>query len=281
MPLESATASRHLSRAGVWATGARQLDLPIRAAGLSEITISSGLLKVTPDYDVLTWLCERWLRRPTESGWMRPSYYEIGADLFDRPPSGQDYQTLRDSLQRLASLSVTIHCYNAETGAADPLWDLDTHLLSAARPRSEPQGLQRPAIRLSEDIRREIDHGAPLRLNWRVLRGFRKQQKLAKRLWIYVQAETWKRQGEGLEATWIAVGDRLFAALGMNYAHHRQARHALARACTTITTVDDRLERLELQQQGKRYRLIAERATEARWAKRRQARSTIAESLAS
>lgn len=61
-------------------------------------------------------------------------------------PSGEDYRTLRDALRRLAGVRLALHCYNAETGRADPLWDHDTHLLEASRPRRTPEGPDRPAI---------------------------------------------------------------------------------------------------------------------------------------
>ena len=274
------TASRDLSRAGLWAAGPRELTLPINAKGLSEITTASGSLLITPDYDVMAWICERWLRRPTESGWMRPSYYEIGCDLYSGPPSGKDYRSLRAALRRLAGVRLTLHRFNAETGKADPRWDHDTYLLEASRPTDTPQGLDRPAVRLAEWLRREIDHGAPLRLDWRVLRSFHHRQLLAKRLWIYLAAERWKREGDS-EASWIAVGDRLFAALGMDYAEHRKARRALGRACETVRKVDPRLGAGEvyLRSQGKRWQLVARRPTEAAWSRQRAERESVRETI--
>lgn len=48
---------------------------------------------------------------------------------------------------------------------------------------------------------------------WRTLRSFGRNQQLAKRLWLYLAAERWKRCGDGsTEGTWVACGDRLFAA---------------------------------------------------------------------
>jgi hypothetical protein len=239
-------------------------------------------LLITPDYDVLAWLCERWLRRPTESGWMRPSYYEIGCDLYNGPPSGKDYRALREALRRLAGVRLTLHRFNAETGKADPLWDHDTYLLEASRPRHTPQGLDRPAVRLAEWLRREIDHGAPLRLGWRILRSFHPRQLLAKRLWIYLAAEHWDEKGES-ETTWIAIGDRLFAALGMAEGRpHRQCRASLKRACETVCRVDPRLGAgaVYLRSQGKSWHLVARRPTEAAWSRSRPERESVRELIA-
>ncbi len=72
---KSVRPERTLTRAGLWATGPVQLQLPFEATGLSERIQAEGRLKLTPDYDVFAWLCERWQTRPTESGWMRPTLY--------------------------------------------------------------------------------------------------------------------------------------------------------------------------------------------------------------
>jgi hypothetical protein len=92
-------------------------------------------------------------------------------------------------------------------------------------------GRYRPGVQLAGWLRNVIDQGAPVRLPWRILRGFEENQKLAKRLWIYLAAERWKPAGtREREGTWIACGDRLFAALGMDYGRPRDARAALKRA---------------------------------------------------
>ncbi len=51
--LESVRADRTLSRSGLWATGPRQLTLPVEARGLSEVVCASGSLAISPDYSVL------------------------------------------------------------------------------------------------------------------------------------------------------------------------------------------------------------------------------------
>jgi hypothetical protein len=283
--LQTATAGRAVSRAGLFATGSRQLALPIEARGLSEVTIASGSLVVTPDYDVLAWLCTRWKRRPTESGWMRPSLYEIGSDLYDGPPSGKDYRTLRESVWRLASVTVEIAGIDAITGEPG---DFETRgkLLSVARPRSTPKGIDRLTVELDGWLRRAIDQGAVVRLHWRTLRSFDHNQRLAKRLWIYLHAERWKRCGDGtMEGTWIICGDRLFAALGMNYAQPRQARAAIRRACETIRRKDARFAAgtLELVKFGGSWRIQAKRPAWESWRELKpeyeEARQAIAASL--
>ena len=119
--LQSVRADRTLSRSGLWATGPRQLTLPVEARGLSEAICATAPLPISPDYSVLAWLCERWITRPTESGWMRPTLYEIGSDLYDVPPSGKHYRDLNAALSRLATVSLTVRgiCLLYTSDAAD------------------------------------------------------------------------------------------------------------------------------------------------------------------
>lgn len=273
--------SRTLTRAGLWASGCRDLTLPIESKGLSEFLVSSGSLKVTPDYDILTWLCERWWTRPTESGWMCPTFYELGQDLYGQH-GGEQHRIMHESLRRLATVSIEIKGFNAETGQPDRRLVTYSHLMEVTLPGSHPEGLDRLRVRLSEWLRLMLEKET-LRFSWRTLRQFNSRQLLAKRLWLYLVAETYKPAGE-YEASWIAVGDRLFAALGMDYAHHRQARAAIRRAADTITKVDPRFGagEIKMRKQGARHQLVIERPTAEAWEsiKRQQAeaRAIIASS---
>jgi hypothetical protein len=138
---------------------------------------------------------------------------------------------------------------------------------------------------LAEWLRREIDEGAPVRLDWRLLRSFDENQKLAKRLWIYLAAEHWKLTGRQMEGTWVACGDRIEAALGMNYERRRDARAALKRACGAIRRVDARYAagHLDVVKFGRSWRIQAERPTWEAWRERRhehaQVRAAIRASL--
>jgi hypothetical protein len=59
----------------------------------------------------------------------------------------------------------------------------------------------------------------------------------------------------------VPVGDRLFAALGMDYARHRDARAALAQACKTIRLVDLRYRSIDVVRFGRSWRIAADRLT--------------------
>lgn len=269
---------RTLSRCGLWAIAPTQLTLPFTAEGMSERITAEGRCKLTPDYDVLAWLCERWQTQPTPTGWMRPTMYELGSSLYDRPPTGQDYPILRQALERLAWVRITIDGYDAEHGDWRENWVTMTHLLELVeRDDEDPTGLQRPKIRLAEWLRQALDADQVVRLPWRMLREFGPRQLVAKRLWIYLAAERWKPVGNGEEGLWITLGDRLSAALGMRYSQPRQARAALVRACRTVEEVDPRYADggLRIHRVGNGWRLTAHRATWEEWCRLR-GRATLA-----
>jgi hypothetical protein len=258
---------RTLSRAGLWATGPVQLQLPFEATGLSDRIQANGQLKLTPDYDVFAWLCERWQTRPTESGWMRPTLYELGSALYDSAPSGKDYRTLRQSLDRLAWVNVTIDGYDIESGTFRDNWLSRANLMVLGRATGDPHGLQRPTIQLAEWLRLALAEEKVIRVHWQTLRAFDERQKLAKRVWLYLAAERWSKMTANTEGTWIACGDRLFAALGMDYAEHRFARRALKQACATVHKTDPRYAAgsLALTKLGSSWRIQAERPTWEAW----------------
>ena len=278
---ESARPQRDLARAGIWATGPAQLELPLTAEGLSEIIRASGRLKLTPDFDVFAWVCERWLS-PAGSddpdfqhrdGWALFTLRELGFALYGREPNGRDRQALRASLRRLYRVELDLIGYDAHTGERDRNVCTWARLVSEVvseldrlGPRADPAkiGALRGStfkVELPRWLRQQLADGNFVRVHWPTLRSFSENQPLAKRLWIYLQAEHYKRVGGGLEGTWVAVGDRLFTALGMDYARPRDARAALARACRAILVLDVRYRRLEVVRFGRTWRITADRLT--------------------
>lgn len=266
-PPTSVRPERTLTRAGLWATGPVQLQLPFEATGLSERIQAEGRLKLNPDYDVFAWLCERWQTRATDSGWMRPTLYEIGSALYGKAPSGENYRDLRSAVDRLAGLRITIDGYDVESGEFRDNWIVKESLLAVGRPKGDVSGLDRPSIRLAEWLRQALAEEKVVRVHWQTMRAFDERQKLAKRLWLYLAAERWKKTSSNSEGTWIACGDRLYAALGMDYAEHRFARRALKQACLAVRKVDPRYSAGELDviKLGSSWRVQGERPTWEAW----------------
>src|SRR5947208_745683 len=123
----SARSQRDLARAGLWSPGAVQLELPLDAEGLSEIVRASGRLKLTPDFDVFIWICERWLRplgrddsdARDPDGWAHFTLYDLGMALYEKKPDHKKRQALRASLRRIRSVQVDITGYDAQTRKRD------------------------------------------------------------------------------------------------------------------------------------------------------------------
>lgn len=276
-PPVSVRPERTLARSGLWSTGPVQLRLPFEASGLSERISATGRLKVTPDFDVFAWLCERWQTRPSGSGWMKPTLYELGSALYSKAPSGENYRGLRASLDRLAWVQVTIDGYDVETSTFRENWVTHSSLMELGRAKSDPDGLQRPSVRLAEWLREALAAEKVVRVHWPTMRLFTENQPLAKRLWLYLEAERWRRGDAATEGTWIACGDRLYESLGMNYAQHRQARAALARACATVKRTDPRYAAatLEVVKLGSSWRVLAERPTWESWRAQRAEQAEV------
>ncbi len=279
--LTSARSQRDLARAGLWATGPVQLELPMTAEGLSEVIRSSGRLKVSPDFDILAWVCERWLRplgdddpkHRSADGWAAFTLHDLGWSLFGRKPGSTERKAIRESLERIYRVEIELLGYDSQTGERDRkictrsrlLFEIvsDLDWLDPTRDARKIGSLRGSTFKvlLPPWLRQQLVEGNFVRVHWPTLRAFSKNQPLAKRLWIYLEAESYKRIDNGLEATWIAGGDRLFAALGMDYARHRDARVALTKACKTIRMVDIRYRSLEVVKFGRSWRIVADRLT--------------------
>lgn len=272
--LSHAISDREISRAGLWFSAPVQLQLPFEARGLSNVVVTNGAFQLNPDYDVLAWLCTRWLRRPTPSGEMRPTLYEMGRDLYGREPSGENYRDIEAALIRLASVSIKLYGIDGFTGQVGAHLETYTSLLGVAKPRKS-RGEDRFTIELSTPLRRGIERDQAIRLDWRILRRFHRNEQLAKRLWIYLAAERYKRTGYPksersdleYEGTWLKEGDWLAASLGASYKQPADFRRKLRRACEVIRATDDRwlAGTLRLEGRGHEARIYAERPTRASW----------------
>ena len=252
------------------------LTLPVESHALSNVVLARGTIRVTPDYDVLAWLCERWLTEQTDDGWMHPTLYEIASALYPNkklPPSGKHYRLIREAICTLSLVGIQLFNYDAVSGKRQEKATYNGHLMESNL-NEFLHGIDPLQVRLAEWLRNELSNGAAVRLDWQTLRSFDENKKLAKRLWIYLQAEKWKRFGDGsMEGTWITFGDRLRSALGMGCKNARDARIALKKACKAVREVDDRYlaGSLELVKVGNGWRIQATRPSAERWRELRPA----------
>lgn len=263
--------------------GQRQLALPLEGEDLLGLFRASGRLRATPDIDVLAWVLESWRRTREAQGWVRFTLHELGGDLYGRDPSGKDNLTMRASLRRLRGAQFDLVGYDKrrdEYGAK--LCEFETLLasLSSELDRYGPDATKIGALRgfsfevqLPRWLTRQIEEGNVTYLHFPTLRAL---DALAKRLWVYLEAERMKSGPHGTKGCWIKLGERVYAALGMSYKHDRQARAALKRAGERIVDVDSSYAEVDIGRVPGGWALFASKVVNReQW----KAHRTILESL--
>jgi len=282
-------AETNLARApGLWATGPTQLELPLEVRGLNGTVRASGQLSISIDLDVLAWICERWLTTPPldPEGIARFTLYDLGTDLYGRKPAGKENRLLRESLLRLWRVEVQFVGWNTVEG--DPGDSMDRLLyrigsdgkLAEAREDPAKVGALRGStvsVKLADWLRDSLAEGHFTYLRWETLRQL---DGAAKRVWIYLAGERFKRTGPWRSAVAIGLGAPALASLGVDtYARHRDARRALNRAGRQIVEADARYESVVVERRPGGWSLIARRRAEGRRESER-VRKLIAGSLA-
>ncbi|MCA1681559.1 MAG: hypothetical protein LC777_22760, partial [Actinobacteria bacterium] len=216
------------------------------------------------DLDVLCWLCERYRERRPLDGTVSLTVYELGRDLYSRAPGGREAELVRASLDRLKAVVLYLEgkdlCHHSEAlGSAVNIVDVlvdRAPVLPDVRARKMLRG-DRFTAKLAPWFLAEIDAKRVTYLDWRILREL---DGLAKRLWVYLEAETFKRiSGIGRGYSWVALGQKAFCALGLNFGQQRGARRALRQAGKAICEADRSYESIEVVRHpsGRGWRLAA------------------------
>ncbi len=181
---------------GLWAPGPVQLELPIEVRGIAGTVRASGRLSISPDLDVLAWICERWLTTPPldPAGIARFTLYDIGGDLYGRKPAGKERRLLRESLIRLSGIRVAFSGWNTiENAPGDSL----SHLLYEVGTDGSDDPVRTGAlrgstvsVRLADWLRDALAEGRFTYLRWETLRQL---DGVAKRVWVYLAGEQFNR----------------------------------------------------------------------------------------
>lgn len=142
------------------------------------------------DLDVMAWFCEHWREGERDQhGLLCFTLYELGRDLHGRKPSGRDRQEMRASLDRLYETSFELEGYRVEDAArgrlSDPVEGRRLRLLSELGWSRQDH---HEAV-LARWLVSQLDAGYLTYLDWRVLR---KLEGLAKRLWVYLESQSFK-----------------------------------------------------------------------------------------
>ena len=260
LPRRQASLESNLCRKGVWHVGPLQLALPLEGADVLGLVRVAGAPLTLFDLDVMAWVCERWREGERDPhGAVRFSLYELGRDLYGRKPGGEQRQDMRASLDRLYETSFELEGYRVEDAASgrltDPVEGRRLRLLSELGwSREGPH----EAV-LARWLVRQLDAGHLIYLDWRVLR---KLEGLAKRLWVYLESQSFKRSGIGEGAVRLWLADPMWQALGVTTKHAPHARRLLLRASERVARVDRSFVGFELHKPPRRggtWALIARR----------------------
>jgi hypothetical protein len=244
------------------------------------------------ELDVLSWLTARWFEQDRDpDGLLRCTLYELGFDLYGRKPSGKEVRLLRQAIENLAAALITLGGFNAHTGQLKPKLASMVHLVESAVwgedleyevPKRghgvETGGLRGSTyeIKLATWLVRQLESKYVTYLDWRKQRRL---EGLAKRLWVYLEAERYKSAAGGRERTYIMLGAKAYIALGVHHSRERDRRSALKRAGMRICEADDRYESVLTERSPvsrNSWRLVATRIAEA---ERREVRAAIFQSL--
>lgn len=192
------------------------------------------------DLDVLAWLAAR---RPWGEVDVLFSRSRLAHDLFDRAPGGRERSMVNESLQRLNAVSLTFVGHYAPTRKRAKFPDV--RLVSEL----ERVDYRTSRVGLAPWLAQQLEEKYVTYLDWATLRALR---GLSKRLWIYLEAEDHQRRRKG--PPWLALGEKTWTALGLDFKKPAQARAAIRRAAARIEQVDPRY-RLAVKPRGPTYRL--------------------------
>ena len=263
LPRRQASMETNLCRKGVWHVGPLQLALPIDERDTLGLLRVAGPPLTLFDLDSFAWLTERWREGDRDArGRVGFTLYDLGRDLYGHKPSGMDRRNMRASLTRLQDATFELEGYDAraaQTGRLEAPTSggrirLLGSLLWSRRDAREPH-----AAGLDWWIVEQLEAGYLTYLDWRVLRSL---EGLAKRLWVYLESQSFKRSGIGEGSVRLWLGAPMFRALGMADKHAPQARRTLLRASERIAAVDRSFVEFELHRPPRRggtWALVARR----------------------
>jgi hypothetical protein len=188
------------------------------------------------DLDVLAWLSAR---RPFGGSGVAFSRSHIAHDLYRRSPGGRERRIVNESLDRLSEARLTFRGYSP--GSKRLTSFKEVQVLRAVERIDGGTTVATFAPWLAE----HLEEGYVTYLHWNALRSL---GGLAKRLWIYLEAENLSRNPRKGPA-WLALGEKTWTALGLDYRKPNQARAALRAAAEKVEGVDSEYL-LEIKRHG-------------------------------
>jgi len=259
---------------------------------LGVVARSQGAQLGPLELDVFSWLTARWFEQGGQTdGIVRCTLYELGSDMYGRKPSGKEIRLLRRAIENLAGALITLGGFDAHSGKMKPKLASMVHLIESAvwgedlpfavptRADAAQTGGMRGStyeLKLASWLIPQFQRRYITYLDWQIQR---KLDGLAKRLWVYLEAEQFKTTGDGVQKSYIILGEKAYTALGVNHARERDRRTALQRAGRRIVEVDMRYLAVEVESNPVNrsgWRILATRVTDReRHAVRTQIRTSL------
>jgi len=175
---------------------------------------------------------------------------------------GEQRSDVRASLHRLYEADFQLEGYRASaamTGRLEhPAERGRVRLLSGLHWSEEAPSEQHRAY-IGPFIVEQLEAGYLTYLDWRILRAL---EGLAKRLWVYLESQTFKRSAIGEGAAALQLAPPMLQALGVTTKHAPHARRLLARAGERIAAADKSFVGFELRRPNRRggtWTLVARR----------------------
>ena len=252
----------------MWHIGPLQLALPIDGSDTLGLLRVAGPPLTLFDLDTFAWLTERWREVDRDQkGRVAFTLYEFGRDLYGCEPSGEERRMMRESLNRLQDAMFELEGYAASAAQMGRLESSTEggriRLLGSVR-WSTKGGRERHVAYLDGFIVEQLEAGYLTYLDWRILRGL---EGLAKRLWVYLESQTFKRSDIGEGAVALQLAPPMLQALGVTTKHQPHARRLIARAGERIAAADKSFVGFELRRpyrRGGTWALVARRQLTAR-----------------
>lgn len=263
-----ASLETNLCRKGVWHVGPLQLALPIDGSDTLGLLRVAGPPLTLFDLDMFAWLTERWREIDRDpKGRVDFTLYELGRDLYSWEPGGEQRRDMRASLHRLyeADFELEGYCASAAmTGRLEHPAERGRIRLLGGLQWSEDPSSECHRAYLGPFIVEQLEAGYLTYLDWRILRGL---EGLAKRLWVYLESQTFKRSDIGEGAAALQLAPPMLRALGVSTKHQPHARRLLVRAGVRIAMADKSFVGFELRgpnRRGGTWTLVARRRLTAR-----------------
>jgi len=96
---------------------------------------------------------------------------------------------------------------------------------------------------------KQLEAGYLTYLDWRVLRAL---DGLAKRMWVYLESQSFKRSDIGEGAAALQLGPPMLQAFGVTTKHAPHARRLLTRAGERVTAADKSFVGFEMRRPNRR-----------------------------